>query len=659
MAKPTIRIGALQFFLLLGGLALLGRAGYLQLVKGEEYGRQARAERTVRLSLEAPRGAIYDHAGTPLAVSLERYRLGVNPAQVRRSARDSVLRFAASDLGIATGRLRQALSGERTYFYAHGPFTAGQVERIRRIRGVELTPVFRREYPSGPLARPLIGALSPDLPVGESGLERFLDSLLSGVPGEAVLLKDAAGRTYESPGRVVRLPVRGHDVVLTIDRELQAIAEDALREAFAEFRPRRGDVVFLDPRSGELLAAASRESSEAGGDLASASFFVTAFEPGSTAKPFTAAALLALARIDSADAVSGEGGTWVMATAGGRGRTIRDDHPVAGPITLARAVQVSSNVAMVKFGGRLRAEEHYDMLRAFGFGSPTGIEFGAEAPGSLPRPHHWRTGWHGASAAMGYGFEVTPIQLAAAYGAIAHDGLLLAPSVIKEIRAPDGTVSYRHRPTVVRRVVTSRVATRLRAFLALAAADSGTGGRGQVKGGVLGKTGTARLVRNRVYTDQYGASFAGIYPASDPQLVVVVRIEAPRGGAYYGGLVAAPLTARMLRQALAARRTALDRAALAEGSVPVETVQVGARLDRPAVEAVPWPLPERRPTAVPAVVPDVIGSTVRAAALALHRSGFRVQLEGSGRVTATIPAAGDSAATGQTVTVIAGRVRSP
>jgi cell division protein FtsI (penicillin-binding protein 3) len=653
MKVPGSRILVLQVAMGLAAVALAGRAVWLQAVKGEDLARRAQAQRTVRQELPAHRGTIYDRRGTPLAVSLERYRVGVNPERVRPGQRDSLLRIARADLGIRTARLAAALAGRERYFYAHGPFTAGQVERLRRFRGVELTPVFRREYPSGNLARPLIGGLEPDRARGASGLERFLDSLLAGVPGEAVLLRDAVGRTYESPSRLVRRPVAGHDVVLTIDRELQEIAEAALRDAFAQFRPRRGDVLFLDPRTGEILAAASREAGS-GGDAATASFFVTSFEPGSTAKLFAAAALLELGRVDPTDTVSGENGVWAMP---GRQRPIRDDHPLPGPITLARAVEVSSNIGMVKFADRLRPAEHYDALRAFGFGSPTGVEFGAEAPGVLPRPHRWRPGQHGASAAMGYAFQVTPVQLAAAYGAIANDGLLLAPTIIREIRRPDGTPLYRRRPIPVRQVVSPAVAAELRAFLALAASETGTGRRAQVRGGVLGKTGTAKLVRDRVYTANYAASFAGMFPARDPQLVVVVRVEDPEGGEYYGGLVAAPLTARMLRQALAARGTPIDRTRVADAVVAATAVREPvADPDGPEAQAVvAWPpASEAAAEASPAAeVPDVLGQDVRAAARALHRRGFRVRLEGRGLIAASDPAPGATLPLGRTVTLVA------
>lgn len=654
--NPDGRLRWLSAFLLLGAAAMVGRAGYLQLARGGDYASIARSERTARRVVEAPRGVITDRAGTHLATSLERYRIDIAGVQVRYP--DSLLRIYRQDIGRDVRRLETALRTKRD-FYAHGPFTAMQMRRLRTMDGVYPRPIYRREYPSGPLARPLIGNLWADRNEGRTGLERFLDSLLAGVPGEAVLIKDAGGRTYESPGRVARPAVRGHEVTLTIDRELQEIAEGSLAAVFREANPRRGDIVFLDPRTGEVLAAAAREVDSLGAEVVSASFFGSSFEPGSTAKPFTAAALLALGRVTSTDEVSPEKGVWPVA---GRSRPVRDDHPQKNPLTLARAIQVSSNIAMGKFSQRLTPAEHYEALRAFGFASPTGVEFPGEASGVVPRPERWRAGQEGISAAMGYAIQVTPIQLAAAYGALANDGRLMAPALIREIRDPDGKVIYRHQPLVVRQAVTPEVAATIRGYLALSAADSGTGSRAQVRGGVLGKTGTARLVRNGRYVDEHAASFAGIFPANDPQLVVVVRIERPRGG-YYGGTVAAPLVGRMLRQALAARRTSLDRTRLADQGAGRQSVAARpSTADREPERRswVPIPLPPVGREAAPAhEVPDVVGLSVRKATAALHRRGFQVRLEGGGVVQRTVPESGETMDAGKTVMIVAARPRAP
>ena len=290
-------------------------------------------------------------------------------------------------LGVSRAALNRDVRSGKRWIYFHGPFTATRVQPLRRLPGVHLTGDFQRFYPSRSLARPIIGGLSPDGPAGAAGLELSLDSILTGEPGEAVLLKDRAGRRYDSPSRMVREPVPGNDVVLTLDAELQEIAERGLDDALAEMKAEGGDVVFLDPTTGELLALASRQTRGSGFGSVRASTFTDPFEPGSTAKLFTAAALLKHGKVTGRDAVFVEGGRWQMpVNSSGRTRLISDVHKTTGNLTLAETVQISSNVGMAKFSSRLLPEEQFEMLRDFGFGTPTGTEFPSESRGRLARP---------------------------------------------------------------------------------------------------------------------------------------------------------------------------------------------------------------------------------------------------------------------------------
>ncbi|NOT06853.1 MAG: PASTA domain-containing protein [Gemmatimonadales bacterium] len=652
MAKPAARIATLQVALGLGLLVVMGRAGWLQLVKGREFSKAAVSQRTVSRELLARRGTIFDRGGTPLAHSLPKFQVQIALREVTDTQR--LIATAARDLRIKADSLRRSFRrGKPLYPFFGGPFTSGQVEAIRRLRGVHVYTLYGRAYPRDDLARPIVGAVEAGGLRGQSGLERSLDSILAGKPGRRTDLRDPSGKVFESPGRVEREPVAGNDVVLTIDAELQAIAERALALAIKDAKAEGGDVVFMDPRNGELLALASLTES---GTAATPSMLTGGFQPGSTAKPFTAAALLALGRVDSAETVDVENGKWTFVTSGTTTRVINDDHPEKGSITLERTIQVSSNIGIAKFSQKLTPEEHYEVLRSFGFGAATGVEFPSEAGGLLPRPDRWRAGYTGPSLAMGYELQITAVQLAAAYGAFANDGVLLAPTLVKEIRAPDGTVLYRHETEVVRRAVSSEIAARIRSFLAEAASDSGTGGRAQVRGGILGKTGTAlQIVNGRYEPGQYRASFAGIYPATNPQIVAVVTIDRPHAGQIYGGQVAAPLTAAMLRQALAARESALDRHALADASIEAPNPkQPSKREEAATVTTARLPVTDApKPAGKPVLIPDVAGSTIRAAAFALHQRGFRVRIEGTGRALRTIPAAGDSLAAGKTVVVYA------
>jgi cell division protein FtsI (penicillin-binding protein 3) len=650
MATTTTRIGFLQFVFFAGLAAVVGRAVQLQVIQGERWAVAAESTRTRIKQLEARRGTIYDRNGSPLAVSQEFYRVAVATWEVPPASRERVAWLMINRVGKRAAEVRAAFRNparDRAYLYHYPPTSASDVEELRRFKGVKLDRIYRRSYPSGGLARDLIGALD-DSARGRSGLERSLDSLLTGLPGEATFLRDRFGNLYESPDRLVRLPVSGHDVLLTLDTELQGIAEAALAEAVEKNQADAGDVVFLEPASGEVLAMATIVRRQSPATKAGA--WVPA-EPGSTIKPFAAAGLIQLGR--DRGRVSGMNGTLPVA---GRARPIRDDHPVPGDMDLALAIEKSSNVGMVQFTSRLTFAEHYDLLRDFGFGVPTGIEIPGESPGILRRPHRWRAGNTQPSLAQGYEFEITPLQLAAAYAALASGGELPSLTLIREVRDPEGRVLYRHLPRPVRRVVSTATADQVRRFLAAAAGTEGTGRRAQLdRFTVVGKTGTARNVVNGRYTNSYTSSFAGIFPADRPQLVVVIRISNPTAGDYYGGLVAAPLNRQMIQQALVARSSALDRSRFSEAA-PVVANATRPRVQEPmAPETVPVPVRSTRAGGDDAAlqeVPPVAGLSVRQAALLLHRRGFRVAASGGGRVSGSEPAAGDSVRTGATVRLL-------
>jgi cell division protein FtsI (penicillin-binding protein 3) len=653
MAKPTARIAAIQFGFTLGVLALLARAVQVQIIDGDYWAQEAEAKRTERRVLPARRGALYDRNMVPLAITQEFYHVGIAPNELEDPA--SAYRALVRHLGVPAGPLDREFRARKRWIYLHGPFNATQVQPLRGIRGVHPQGSFQRFYPARDLARPIIGGLEADSARGGAGLELAFDSVLTGEPGAAVLLKDRAGRRYDSPARLVRDPVPGNDVVLTIDSELQEIAERGLADALEEMQAQGGDVVFLDPRTGELLALASRQVIP--GPVPRASSLTDPFEPGSTAKLFTAAALLRHRLVDSTDEVFGEGGLWHMpVTRSGRTtRTIRDVHEHKGNVTLAEAIRTSSNIAMAKFSLRLGPEQQFETLRDFGFGSPSGAEFPSESRGMLEPPDQWQPMYTRASMAMGYEIGVTPVQLAAAYGAIANGGVLMAPTLLREVRDPSGAVLYRRKPEPVRRAVSPEIAHRLLEFLRGAVEEGGTGGEAQLATyTVLGKTGTARRFENgRYLLDKHTSSFAAIFPADDPQLVVIVKIDSPKGR-YYGGTTAAPVTRMMLQQALASRRVAIDRGRLAPATERIAAGPALAAAGGPATRPVvvlSWPYQKSDSTLQEVPVPNLQGRSVREAALALHRRGFRMSLHGLGRVVRTAPGGGEPMRPGASVAV--------
>jgi cell division protein FtsI/penicillin-binding protein 2 len=652
MAKAEARLGFIRFCLTLGIIAVLGRAAQLQLVEGSQYAERSERVRTVTEVLPARRGTIYDRGMFPLAETQEAYHVSLAPEQV--TDRAALARKVARALGENSREIAARLGSGARSVYFFGPYTALDVQSIRSLAGVHLEPFLRRIHPMGDLANRTVGILEPDTAVGASGLESALDSLLTGVPGETVQLRDHLGRRFDSPARLVREPVAGSSVVLTIDARLQEIAERALDEALDSSGARSGDAVFLDPSTGELLAVASRVE----GERSSASAFTTPYEPGSTAKLFTAAALLLHHAVDSTDTVNGENGDWMVPTTYGRPYHIHDDHEVAGTLTLAEAIEVSSNIAMAKFARRLTPSQLYETLRSFGFGSFTGVGFPSESRGSLPRPvpREWTRDYTLESLSRGYGLSVTAVQLASAYAVIANGGVLYTPALVKEVLGPDGSVLYQHAPEPVRRVLPEDVAATLRGYLKRAVSTGGTGERAQIQNyELVGKTGTAKVASGGRYdAGQYVASFASIWPADNPQIVAVIKIDRPRG-VYYASQTAAPLTSEMLQQALASRNQALKLDELVTPSTVtpsrVEPPTVEQREAEPKVVRVAWPAGVARDSTRPEVaVPDMAGRDTRSAATALFAAGFRVKLDGGpGSVREKTPAAGSSVPSGSTI----------
>lgn len=652
-ARRRLMLGAL----LAAALVVLGRAFVVQVVDGREWAARARDQQSQRLALPAPRGTIYDRDGVPLASSRDAFKVALAPREVadRKQAEDRLVDV----LGMGRSDARRVLSGKRRWVPLRGEYDAVAKDALDGMSGFYFERVQRRYYPHGELATALLGKVDAQ-GRGASGLELELDSLLSGKAGAAVVRRDARGTSLPGAMLVVNEPVTGEDVYLTIDHELQEIAHDGLLEALRVNGAAGGDMIIADPATGEILAAASERPD---GDTWTGA--MEPYEPGSTLKAFLVSSLLAERRATLEDTVFAEFGRYEH-----DGRVITDTHE-SGWLSVRDALRVSSNIAMSKLAGRLQPAEQYRYLRDFGFGTLTGVSYPTESPGLLRRPDDW-TAYSSASLAMGYEVSVTPLQMVLAYGALANGGILMEPRLVREVRARDGSVLERREPRPVRRVIPRSVADRLRSAL-IDVVEDGTGQQASMSAfRMAGKTGTARAFRNGRYeVGSYTASFAGFFPADDPQLVILVKLDRPQSS-IYGGSTAAPLTRSTLEAALAARGTAIDAGAVAR----VERLGEGeTRSRRPHVslaQSIPTPSAgdARPPAAGPFIlavsgggesgaevsptrraVPDVIGLSLRDAAAALHRHGLRVEVDGYGSVMSMTPAAGTVVAAGAIVEV--------
>lgn len=656
------RLTVLHLSLIGFALAIVARAAQVQLWQGKAWAARAERQHYAEAALPAPRGDILDASGATLAQSREVVRLSIAPREVReRAALERALRRA----GVPASSIRHALDTARQWVVLPGRYLAADVAAALAMRGVYAEPIVDRVYGADDGMRRIVGRVGPDgRPV--DGLELALDSLLRGSRGEATLLRDARGRRFESPTSPGVSPRPGQTVVLTLNDELQGICERALDDAVARLGASGGDIVVLDPHDGAVLAMASHRPDP----RSTASTALTEpFEPGSTLKPFIAATLLTLGRARPDEVIDTHNGVYTV-----NGRTITDEHK-APRLSLHDVIRFSSNVGITSFAARLTPAEEYQALRDFGFGTPTLVPYPSEASGTLRPPREWSLQSQ-ASLAMGYEIAVTPLQLATAYAAIANGGELLQPALVKEVRDADGTIVYQHEKRVVRRVMSPEVAARIREML-VDVVERGTAVQADLSTyAVAGKTGTARrAVRGVGYAArQYTASFVGLFPATDPQYVILVKLDDPTGASYFGGSTAAPVTKAVLEAALAARDAALDRRALAAQSLArAETPGVrdgdadhgggdslAGAVDTAGTGTVPYvvslgargaagarPAPAAAGSARRAV-PDVRGLPLRAAVTVLHRAGFRVQLA-SGPLGTTLPAAGTLAPVGSTI----------
>ena len=651
--KAPNRVTVVHGFLVLFALALVARAAKIQVVEGKEWVSRGKRQHYLASAAAAPRGEILDASGNTLVESRELTRVAVALPEVRDTA--FVLR-ALGRARVDAALVRAAIERRRRWIDLPGLYSQSDIASLSKVNGVHLTPVLQRVYARSSGIRSIVGSLD-----GQGnpldGLELALDAILRGDSGRVSLARDKSGRALDTPDAWTEQPRAGSTVVLTINNTLQEICERELAIAVDSLRADGGDIVVMNPHTGEILALASNR-------VGHTSFSNTAltepFEPGSTLKPFVAASLMERGRARPSDLVNTHNGRLDL-----DGRTITDMHKAA-QLSLSDVIRFSSNIGIVEFGRRLTPRQKYEMFRDLGFGMPLGVPLPAESPGTLREPKEWSR-QTSASILMGYEIAVTPLQLVTAYSAIANGGEVLEPHLVKEVRSLDGKVIYRAEPRSVRRVMSGEVARTVQEML-LAVVQEGTATKADLQTfDVAGKSGTARRTsQNAGYTaGNYTASFVGLFPGKDPQYVVLVKLDNPKGKHYSGGDIAAPVTQIVLRAALAARDAALNREDLATS----EKTAVGSAMREPSrdptehIDAASYDpsdnlrprdpdegtksylvdLPAARsspPIAVtPRAVPDVQGLSVREAVRALHASGFRVRLT-IGSPAGTSPAAG-------------------
>ena len=530
-------------------LALMANFFRLQVHLHDYFEAMADSQYYRKIKLHAQRGIIYDWAGNRLVTNTIHYDLAADPKLVENKKRVAELcsRIFNKNESLFINKLNQK---SRFVFLARKK-NREEIAPVLDLKdpGIIKIPVFRRSYLYGEYAAQLIGFTDPD-DRGLAGLELQYDEQLRGEDGQAILQYSPGGRLFYNPEFQIKVPRDGNNIYLTIDKNIQTVVEEELRNGVQEAKARAGMCVVMDPQSGRILAMANYPSFDPNNQSAYPGFnkrnrvITDVFEPGSTIKSFAAAVLLQTNLRKPQDLVFCENGRFRYY------RSVFTDSRPHAWMTFKKVISHSSNIGMIKLTENLPANTLFRFLKSFGFGSETGVDLMGESAGMLEQPNGW-SAITKASISIGYGISVTTLQLATAYSALINGGKLYRPFVVEKITQPDGKTVLEHKPQMIRQVVSEAVSKKIREFL-LAVVENGTGTKAQIKGvKVGGKTGTARKVKPEggYFKNRYTASFAGFAPYEDPKYVCVVVMDEPKTY-FYGGQVAAPVFKRILRRIL-------------------------------------------------------------------------------------------------------------
>jgi cell division protein FtsI (penicillin-binding protein 3) len=519
------RIRLLLVFFVLAFLGTFGRAVWLQAVQAQPLDRLARGQHHATIEVPAARGSILDRNGAELAIGKQAITVYANPRHVADPRATAVAVGRA--LQIDADRLYPKLADRsRGFVYVARKADPKRAEALQALNltGLGFYPEERRAYPQGSVAAHVLGFAGLDNR-GISGLELALDKTLAGRNGRQTIVRDPSGRTLDVLSAVQ--PVEGRNVRLTLDNTLQANAQSVLLRTVRQWGAKAASAVILDPRTGEVLALASEPGFDANRfpetdrDTQRNRAVTDTYEPGSTLKVVTVAAAL------SEGLVSPSSSFTLAPNIRVADRVIHEAHrSQTEQMTVAEILSRSSNVGTITLAELLGRSRLETWIERFGFGNKTDIDFPGETSGILP--FYWSGSTIG-TLPIGHGIAVTPVQMAAAYAAVANGGVWLRPRLVAD------------RPAKRRRVMSKGVANQLMSMLRDVVIE-GTGTEAEVEGyQVAGKTGTAaKPDPNGGYsTSRYVASFVGVVPASAPRLVVMVTVDEPRG-AIWGGVVAAP-----------------------------------------------------------------------------------------------------------------------
>ncbi|MFH2013075.1 MAG: penicillin-binding protein [Pseudomonadota bacterium] len=547
----NFRIVIIFMIFIMMTFAISSKAYQLQILQNKKLSKLAEKQHRRVLSIVPKRGAIYDCNREQMAISIDVDSIYAEPVKIKDAYRTAIK--LSPILKVNTKELENKLTGKRSFTWVGRRVSPEQSLKVKKLGldGIGFIKEARRFYPNRETAGNIIGFAGLDSK-GLEGLELQYNDYLKGETTHSVVERDALGRIILSQGLNQGNEEAGDDLVLTIDKTIQYIAEKELKETVARTNAKSGTVVAMNPKTGEILAIANEPQFNPNIFGNYSPFFwrnravTDCFEPGSTFKVFVVAAALEDGVVSAKDTFFCENGSYVVAK-----RTLHDTHPY-GWLNVQDIIKFSSNIGAGKIGEKLGKERLYENIRKFGFGERTDIDLPGETPGQLRPTNQWsQIAVHTVS--FGQGVSVSAIQLISGLSAIANNGYLMKPYLVKQIISPEGKIIKESKPQIVRKVISEKTARQVVSFMKATVLQGGTATKAFIDGyEVAGKTGTAQkpnLISGGYSKGKYVSLFMGFTPADDPSIAILVLVDEPRG-IYYGGEVAAPVFKKVAEETM-------------------------------------------------------------------------------------------------------------
>ena len=620
-----VRIVSVLVVFLVLFVALISRAFQLQVLSGQNLKTLAARQHAASLQMQPDRGIIYDRNGEKLAISVMADSVCADPSKVTNAAVASAK--IAKILNMDRKNVQQKISAQKNFSWLARRISAEQAAEIQSaaIDGIFLIKEPKRFYPNGQLAAHLLGFVGDDN-TGLEGLEYKYDDVLLEKPERLTWVRDAKGKKlFLRAEKNEAENKQALNVVLTIDNRIQYLVETHLKEAVTLRGAKGGIAIVMNPKTGEILALANEKGFDPNNikglspSIWRNSAVLDVFDPGSTFKPFLVAAALEEKTVRDTDKIFCEDGSYTV-----NDRTFREANKKRyGYLSVKDILKYSSNIGSAKIAQKLGREKYHRYIENFGFGAKTGIELPGESSGILRSAQNW-TKVDTASIAFGQGISVTAIQLISAMSAIANNGILMKPYIVRGLTDKENNPVKMQVPEVVRQVISEGTAKSMSKILTgVVASDDGTGRNANIANvAVAGKTGTAQkfdFSSNTYSSEKVRTSFMGFFPADDPQVAILVVLDEPQTDKW-GGVAAAPVFKNISEQILNCFETNIRKVQVVKADVSDKVQLISTQKN----------YAEQNFSADDSEMPDFTGLTIRQALKKARAHSIDLKVSGSG-----------------------------